>query len=124
MAQLVANGPLPLTATISAAPIGVGTSSGVETRAGPLPAYLVQLIANGPLPQSATVSPAPTGVVPNRFLDEENDLDIDLNERPITAQVELMNLTESTSSGIETRDDSTTTPLINAGNLHQLGKNR
>ena len=62
-----------------------------------------------------------------------DDEDIDLNQRTLlTAQTELMTATESITSGIETRNDSTT-PLpnvsdlnepgtLNVGNLHQLGK--
>ena len=86
---------------------------------------------SSPIPSSSNADHRRSDHVPIAFSDDE---DIDLNQRPLlTAQTELMTATESTTSGIETRNDLTTPPvpkasdlnepgILNARNLHQLGK--
>ena len=84
-------------------------------------------------PPEAPSTPSQPEEAPFRF-NFSDDEDIDLDQRPpLIAQTDLMTATESITSGIETRNDLTT-PLVpkasdlnepgilNAGNLHQLGK--
>ena len=86
---------------------------------------------SSPIPSSSNADHRRSDHVPIAFSDDE---DIDLNQRPpLTGPTELMTATESITSGIETRNDSTA-PLVptasdlnepgtlNVGNLHQLGK--
>ena len=84
------------------------------------------------VPISSSQTPTPA-LFRATFSDDE-DGGIDLNQRPVLfAQTDMMTATESTNAGNETRNDLTT-PLVpeasdlnepgilNARNLHQLGK--